>query len=83
MAETIALSHHERWDGNGYPHKLSGEEIPLVGRIVAVADVFDALTHERPYKKAWSLLEARAEIESQSGKQFDERVVKAFLTLLR
>jgi putative two-component system response regulator len=82
MAETIALSHHERWDGNGYPHKLSGEEIPLVGRIVAVADVFDALTHERPYKKAWSLLEARAEIESQSGKQFDERVVKAFLTLL-
>lgn len=82
MAETIALSHHERWDGNGYPGKLFGEEIPLVGRIVAVADVFDALTHERPYKKAWPIAQAKAEIESQSGKQFDERVVNAFLTLL-
>ena len=82
LAEQIALSHHERWDGNGYPQKLSGEAIPLVGRIVAVADVFDALTHERPYKKAWPLVEALTEIEAQSGRQFDERVIKAFLTLL-
>ena len=81
LAEEIALTHHERWDGNGYPHKLSGENIPLVGRIVAVADVFDALSHARPYKKAWSTAEATAEIESQSGKQFDPRVVKAFVSL--
>ncbi len=81
LAEQIALSHHERWDDRGYPNKLSGEDIPLVGRIVAVADVFDALTHERPYKKAWPLGEALAEIEAQSGRQFDERVIKAFLTL--
>ena len=81
LAEEIALSHHERWDGRGYPRKLSGEEIPIGGRIVAVADVFDALTNERPYKKAWPFTEAMAEIEAQSGRQFDERVVKAFLTL--
>jgi len=81
LAEEIAISHHERWDGKGYPNGLSGEDIPLVGRIVAVADVFDALTHERPYKKAWPVGEALAEIESQVGKQFDERVVKAFLPL--
>lgn len=81
MAEEIALSHHERWDGRGYPQKLSGEDIPLVGRIVAVADVFDALTHERPYKKAWAVEDAVAEIESKSGTQFDERVVNAFLAL--
>ncbi len=81
LAEEIALSHHERWDGQGYPHQLSGEDIPLVGRIVAVADVFDALTHARPYKKAWSVASAAAEIAAQSGKQFDERVVQAFMTL--
>lgn len=81
LAEEIALSHHERWDGKGYPQRLAGEAIPLVGRIVAVADVFDALTHERPYKKAWTTVDAATEIEAQSGKQFDERVVKAFMTL--
>jgi putative two-component system response regulator len=81
LAEEIALSHHERWDGRGYPQKLAGEDIPLVGRIVAVADVFDALTHERPYKKAWPVGEALAEIEAQSGRQFDERVLQAFFTL--
>lgn len=81
LAEEIALTHHERWDGRGYPRKLAGEDIPLIGRIVSVADVFDALTHERPYKKAWSAEEAIAEITAQSGKQFDERVVAAFLTL--
>jgi len=83
LAEEIAISHHERWDGKGYPNGLAGNKIPLVGRIVAVADVFDALTNERPYKKAWQVPAALAEIESQAGKQFDERVVKAFLTLPR
>lgn len=81
MAEEIALSHHERWDGKGYPQRLAGEAIPLVGRIVAVADVFDALTHERPYKNAWTVEDAVAEIGSKNGSQFEERVVGAFLTL--
>jgi putative two-component system response regulator len=79
MAECIALSHHERWDGTGYPGRIKGEEIPLVGRIVTLADVFDALTHERPYKAAWPVQEALAEIERQSGQQFDPRVAAAFL----
>jgi putative two-component system response regulator len=79
MAQCIALSHHERWDGTGYPGRIKGEEIPLVGRIVTVADVFDALIHERPYKAAWPMQEALAEIERQSGHQFDPRVATAFL----
>jgi len=82
MAHTIALSHHERWDGNGYCSNLSGEAIPLPGRIVAVADVFDALTHVRPYKRAWSVNEARAEILRGSGTQFDPKVVEAFLKIV-
>ena len=82
MAETIALTHHERWDGRGYPNGLAGEDIPLVGRIVAVADVFDALRSERPYKTPWTLEETRAEIEAQAGKQFDAQVVEAFIKLL-
>jgi putative two-component system response regulator len=81
MAEEIALNHHERWDGRGYPRGLSGEDIPLVGRIVAVADVFDALTHDRPYQRAYDVEAAVAEIEAQSGGQFDKRVVDAFLML--
>jgi putative two-component system response regulator len=81
MAETIALTHHERWNGTGYPRRLQKEEIPIAGRIVAVADVFDALTNERPYKKAWPISEAVAEIERQSGQQFDPSVVQAFATL--
>lgn len=81
LAEQIALSHHERWDGNGYPQGLSRDRIPMPGRVVAVADVFDALTHARPYKPAWSWDEAVAEIESQRGRQFDPRVVDAFLNL--
>jgi len=81
MAESIALMHHERWDGAGYPGKLRGEQIPMVGRIVAVADVFDALTHERPYKTAWPVEEALAEIKRQRGLQFDPRVADAFLSL--
>jgi putative two-component system response regulator len=67
MAEEIARTHHERWDGTGYPAGASGSAIPQVGRIVAVADVFDALTHARPYKDAWSALDAVAEISSQRG----------------
>jgi putative two-component system response regulator len=80
-AEEIALFHHERWDGNGYSPGLHGDLIPLNGRIVAVADVFDALTHDRPYKQAWNLEDAIAEIRSQRGKQFDPEIVDAFLRL--
>ena len=80
-AEIIARTHHERWDGSGYPHKIAGEEIPLEGRIAAVIDVFDALTHERPYKAAWSIEEALAEIKKCAGSHFDPRVVAAFCEL--
>lgn len=82
MAERIAMSHHERYDGKGYPHGLIGESIPIEARIVAVADVFDALTHERPYKKAWEVSEAVAEIQRLSGEHFDPRVVNAFLVAI-
>jgi cyclic di-GMP phosphodiesterase len=81
LAEQIALSHHERWDGSGYPAGLQSDAIPLVGRIVAVADVFDALTHERPYKDAWPVQAAVNEILVQVGRQFDPDVVGAFSTL--
>jgi putative two-component system response regulator len=81
MAESIALTHHEYWDGTGYPAGLAGEEIPLPGRIVAVADVFDALTHERPYKEAWPVADAVAEIVNQSAQQFDPEIVDAFTKL--
>ena len=80
LAEEIALFHHERWDGEGYAG-IAGTQIPLSGRIVAVADVFDALTHERPYKAAWPVKAAVEEIVSQSGRQFDPRVVQAFKQL--
>jgi hypothetical protein len=79
MGALIARSHHERWDGSGYPDGLAGERIPLVARIVAVADVFDALTHERSYKPAWSVEDALEELRAGAGSQFDERVVAAFL----
>lgn len=82
MAYDIALSHHEKWDGSGYPQGLVGEAIPLVGRIVAVADVFDALTTVRPYKKAWPINEALAYIKEQSGKHFDPALVEIFLSQL-
>jgi putative two-component system response regulator len=81
LAEEIALSHHERWDGLGYPHGLAGDRIPLAGRVTAVADVFDALTHDRPYKSAWTVRDALSEIESQSGTQFDPSVVEALLRI--
>lgn len=81
LAEQIARSHHERWDGSGYCEGLSGEQIPLVGRIVAVVDVFDALVHERPYKAAWNTAEALQEIRAVSKRQFDPEVVDAFLQI--
>jgi diguanylate cyclase (GGDEF)-like protein len=79
MARQIALTHHERWDGNGYPNGLTGPEIPLVGRIVALADVFDALMHRRPYKSAWEKAEALAELARQRGRHFDPELVGAAL----
>jgi putative two-component system response regulator len=79
LAQQIALTHHERWDGQGYPNGLAGDHIPLPGRIVAVADVFDALTHDRVYKEAWPAEEALHEIQTQAGRQFDPDVVEAFL----
>jgi putative two-component system response regulator len=82
MAELIALTHHERWDGGGYPAGLAGEDIPLVGRIVAVADVFDALTHSRPYKDAWTVEAAVDLVKDQAGRQFDPAVVEAFMTVV-
>ena len=82
MAQVIALTHHERWDGTGYPHRRRGEQIPLAGRLVAVADVFDALTHARPYKPPWLRADAVAEIVRQGDRQFDPRVVEAFLAVL-
>jgi putative two-component system response regulator len=78
MAATISLTHQERWDGSGYPKGLKGEEIPLVGRIIALADVFDALTTERPYKKAWSVEDAITEIEDKSDIHFDPKLVVLF-----
>jgi len=80
-AEVIALSHHERWNGEGYPKGLEKEDIPLEGRIVAVADVFDALTHVRPYKDAWTIGDALQEIQNQSGEHFDPQVVDSFMEL--
>ena len=82
LAETIALTHHERWDGRGYPNGLIGSEIPLEGRIVAICDVFDALTSERPYKQAWPVEKAVAEIERCSGSQFDADLVTCFLRIV-
>lgn len=78
-AAIIALSHHEKFDGSGYPRGLAGEAIPLHGRIVAVADVFDALTSARPYKRPWPLAEARAFLERNAGAHFDPSCVAAFL----
>jgi HD-GYP domain-containing protein (c-di-GMP phosphodiesterase class II) len=81
-ARRIALSHHERWDGRGYPHGIVGESIPLEARIVSVVDVFDALTSDRPYKQAWTVEAALAELEANAGGQFDPAVVQAFLTVI-
>jgi putative two-component system response regulator len=82
MAEQIALTHHERWDGGGYPQGLAGEAIPLVGRICAVCDVFDALLSRRPYKEPWPLEDALAELRRERATHFDPTVVDAFLALV-
>ena len=79
MAETIAMTHHERWDGSGYPRGLRGEEIPLVGRICAVGDVFDALISARPYKRAWPIDDALEELERQAGVLLDPDLVAALV----
>lgn len=79
MAKEIALTHHEKWNGQGYPHGLAGESIPLVGRIVAVADVFDALTSVRPYKEAWPVDRAIELIRNEAGQHFDPRLVSHFI----
>ena len=79
MAAVIARSHHEKYDGSGYPQGLAGDDIPLVGRIVAVADVFDALTSARPYKQAWPLERAREFLLEHSGTHFDSKCVDAFM----
>jgi putative two-component system response regulator len=82
LAHAIALTHHEKWDGSGYPAGLAGEAIAQAGRIVAVADVFDALTSVRPYKKAWRVADAVAYLREHSGKHFDPEVVDHFMRLL-
>ncbi|WP_334154829.1 HD-GYP domain-containing protein [Tepidimonas sp.] len=79
MARDIAWTHHEKWDGSGYPRGLVGEAIPKAGRIVALADVFDALTSVRPYKRAWPVKEAVALLREQRGRHFEPRLVDAFL----
>jgi putative nucleotidyltransferase with HDIG domain len=82
-ATPVILHHHERWDGSGYPDGLAGEAIPLAARLVAVADVYDALTSERPYRAALTPAEARQHLEAQAGRMLDPRAVAAFLELTR
>jgi putative two-component system response regulator len=77
----VALTHHEKWNGTGYPHGLKGEAIPLSGRVAALADVFDALTSPRPYKKAWSVADALAYIKDQAGEHFDPILARMFVSL--
>lgn len=82
MGAEVALYHHERWDGSGYPRGLAGTAIPMSARIVAVADVFDALTTERPYKRAWTNEDALNEIERNAGSHLDPSIVKCFLSII-
>ena len=81
LGETIALTHHEKWDGTGYPHGLRGEEIPIAGRITAIADVFDALTSKRPYKEPFSIEKSFSIIQEGRGTHFDPQVVDAFFSI--
>lgn len=82
VAKTIIATHHERWDGTGYPNQLKGEEIPLAGRIVALCDVFDALSSERPYKSAWALGQVLDYIRYERGKAFDPELTDTFLNMI-
>jgi putative two-component system response regulator len=81
VAERIARSHHERWDGGGYPDGLRGDAVPVEARLVAVADVFDVLVHERPYRESWTVEAAAEEIRGGAGTQFAPEVVRAFAAL--
>jgi putative two-component system response regulator len=81
MAREIALYHHERWDGQGYPHKLAGEDIPLAARIVAIADVYDALSVKRVYKDAYPHTLCIEKIRRESGRQFDPDLVDVFMSI--
>jgi putative two-component system response regulator len=82
LAREIALTHHEKYDGSGYPAGLAGDAIPLTGRIVAIADVFDALTSIRPYKRAWTEAEAIDHMVQQKGKHFDPALIDLFVAQL-
>ena len=82
LAHSIALTHHEKWDGSGYPQGLAGEAIPVESRIVALADVFDALTARRPYKEPWSVEDTLAHLRAQAGKHFDPAMVEIFIAQL-
>jgi len=81
-ASDIALSHHEKWDGTGYPNELEGEEIPLMGRVCGLSDVFDALMTKRPYKSAWTIEHTLDEIKKGKGTHFDPQLVDAFVEIL-
>jgi len=83
MVGEIVMTHHERWDGRGYPHGLAGEEIPLATRLFAVADALDAMTSDRPYRHGMPLDDAIAEVVRHSGRQFDPSAVEALLSLDR
>ena len=82
VARTIVATHHERWDGSGYPHGLKRSDIPLVGRIVALCDVFDALSSERPYKPAWHLGKVLDYVRAERGKAFDPNLANQFLAMI-
>lgn len=82
IAKIVALTHHEKWDGSGYPNGLSGENIPRIGRIVAIADVFDALTSDRPYKRAWTIEEAVKYLKDEAGRHLDPHLVELFIQLM-
>ena len=82
MARDIALYHHEKWNGQGYPNAIQGKQIPIVARVTSIADVFDALTSVRPYKKAWLVSDAMSLIKEESGKHFDPELVEIFVNIL-
>jgi len=82
LARQIAMTHHEKWDGTGYPKGLKQEKIPVSGRIVAIADVFDALTTQRPYKEAWPLEKAVDLLKKEAGRHFDPDLVPVFLNAI-